>query len=252
MARLDQAGGHRYPMSAATVLITGASRGIGRAIAARMLEDGYRVVNFSRGAPAELLPGETFVSVDLSDSAQTSRAVADLAAERQVLHLVNNAGMIQVADIEQVSEQAMRDTLAVNLIAPLLLLQGLLPAMRSKGYGRVVNVGSRAALGKPGRTAYGASKAGLVGMTRTWALELAASGITVNAVAPGPVATELFNQSNPPDHPRTRELAASIPAGRIGHPADVAHAVAMLLDARAGFITGQTLYVCGGLTVGAA
>jgi len=239
-------------MSAATVLITGASRGIGRAIAARMLEDGYQVVNFSRGAPAQLLPGETFVSVDLSDSAQTRRAVADLAAERQVLHLVNNAGMIQVADIEHVSEQAMRATLAVNLTAPLLLLQGLLPAMRSKGYGRVVNVGSRAALGKPGRTAYGASKAGLVGMTRTWALELAAWGITVNAVAPGPVATELFNQSNPPGHPRTRELAAAIPAGRIGEPEDVAHAVAMMLDARAGFITGQTLYVCGGLTVGAA
>jgi len=239
-------------MSRPTALITGASRGIGRAIAARLLEDGYEVVNFSRGAPAALMPGETFVSVDLSDAGRTRRAVAELAAQRQVLYLVNNAGMIQVADIEQVSGQAMHDTLAVNLVAPLLLLQGLLPAMRKQGHGRVVNIGSRAALGKPGRTAYGASKAGLGGMTRTWALELAASGITVNAVAPGPVATELFNESNPPGHPRTRELAASIPVGRIGQPEDVAHAVAMLLDPRAGFITGQTLYVCGGLTAGAA
>ncbi|MCD0505948.1 SDR family oxidoreductase [Bordetella petrii] len=239
-------------MTRPTALITGASRGIGRAIATRLVEDGYDVVNFSRGAPATLLPHETFVSVDLSDAAQTRQAVADLAAQRQVLHLVNNAGMIKVADIDQLSIPVLQGTMAVNLVAPLLLLQGLLPAMRQSGYGRVINIGSRAALGKPGRSAYGASKAGLVGMTRTWALELAGAGITVNTVAPGPVATELFNQSNPPGHPRTRELAAAIPVGRIGQPDEVAHAVAMLLDRRAGFITGQTLYVCGGLTVGAA
>ncbi|VCU68188.1 3-oxoacyl-[acyl-carrier-protein] reductase FabG [Pigmentiphaga humi] len=233
-------------------LVTGASRGIGRAIAARLIDDGYEVFNFSRRAPASLLPGEVFVSVDLADGDATRRAVDGLAARRQVLHLVNNAGMIEVNEIERISADQMARTLALNLIAPLVLLQGLLPAMRAAGRGRVVNIGSRSALGKPGRSTYSASKAGIVGMGRTWALELAPHGITVNTVAPGPVATELFNEANPPGDARTRKLEATIPVGRFGRPDEVAHAVAMFMDPRAGYVTGQVLYVCGGLTVGTA
>ncbi|KGD92325.1 short-chain dehydrogenase [Achromobacter sp. RTa] len=233
-------------------LVTGGSRGIGRAIVARLIEDGYQVVNFSRGAPEALLPGETFRSVDLGDAAATIAAARELAAERSVLHLVNNAGMIQVANLEDVTQEQMARTMALNVTAPLLLMQALLPGMRAARYGRVVNIGSRAGLGKGGRTVYGASKAGLAGMTRTWALELAADGITVNTVAPGPVATELFKQSNPPGAPKTLALEASIPVGRVGLPEEVAHAVAMFLDPRAGFTTGQLLYVCGGVSVGLA
>jgi len=239
-------------MTTPIALVTGGSRGIGRAIVARLLKDGYQVVNFSRGAPDDILPGETFHSVDLSDAAATRAAAAELAADRPVLHLVNNAGMIQVADIEDVTEADLLRTMALNITAPVLLMQALLPGMRQAGYGRVVNIGSRAALGKGGRSVYGASKAGLAGMTRTWALELAAHGITVNTVAPGPIATELFNQSNPPGAPKTRALEASIPVGRVGTPDEVAHSVAMFLDKQAGFITGQLLYVCGGMSVGLA
>ena len=228
-------------MTTPIALVTGGSRGIGRAIVARLLKDGYHVVNFSRRAPDDTLPGETFRSVDLGDAAATRAAATELAAERLVLHLVNNAGMIQVADIEDVTEADLLRTMALNITAPVLLMQALLPGMRQAGYGRVVNIGSRAALGKGGRSVYGASKAGL-----------AAHGITVNTVAPGPIATELFNQSNPPGAPKTRALEASIPVGRVGTPDEVAHSVAMFLDKQAGFITGQLLYVCGGMSVGLA
>lgn len=239
-------------MTTPIALVTGGSRGIGRAIVARLLQDGFEVVNFSRRPPDAALPGETFQSVDLGDPAATVAAASALAAARPVLHLVNNAGMIQVADIEAVTQDELARMVAVNLTAPLLLMQALLPGMRQAGYGRVVNIGSRAGLGKPGRTVYGATKSGLAGMTRTWALELGKAGITVNTVAPGPIATELFDQSNPPGDPRTVALEAAIPVGRIGRPEDVAHAVSMFLDPRAGFTTGQLLHVCGGMSVGLA
>jgi NAD(P)-dependent dehydrogenase (short-subunit alcohol dehydrogenase family) len=122
--------------------------------------------------------------------------------------------------------------------------------MRANKYGRIVNLSSRAMLGKDGRTVYGGTKAGLVGMTRTWALETANQGITVNAIAPGPIETELFTGANPPDAPQTVKIRESIPVGRLGQPDEVAHAVSMFMDKRAGFITGQLLFVCGGMTVG--
>jgi len=196
------------------------------------------------------LPGEIFESVDLGDPKRAREAAFDWAAKKDILSLVNNAGMIHVGKIEDITLEQIDDMLSLNMIAPLIMLQAVLPAMRANKFGRVVNIGSRAALGKSGRTIYGGTKAGLAGMTRTWALETAADGITVNAIAPGPVATELFINSNPPDSPQTKKIAASVPVGRFGEPEEIAHAVRMLLDRKAGFITGQLLYVCGGMSVG--
>jgi NAD(P)-dependent dehydrogenase (short-subunit alcohol dehydrogenase family) len=124
---------------------------------------------------------------------------------------------------------------------------------RADGYEPVVidlvGDGIRADLSDPKETA---SKAGLQGMARVWALELGQYGITANAIGPGPIRTELFERGNPPDSPRTQAIINAIPVRRIGLPEDIAHAASFLLDARSGFVTGQVLYVCGGLTVGAA
>jgi NAD(P)-dependent dehydrogenase (short-subunit alcohol dehydrogenase family) len=142
--------------------------------------------------------------------------------------------------------------MALNARAALQCLQAVLPAMRAQRFGRVVSISSRVTLGKLKRTAYAASKGAINAMTRTWALELAADGITVNAVSPGTIATSAFFANNPPGDPQTQAIFAAIPAGRAGTPEDVAHAVSFFLDRRSSFVTGQVLQVCGGLTVGLA
>lgn len=232
------------------VLITGASRGIGRAIATRLTQDGYRVINFDQSSPSSLLDGEAFHCIDVTDSNAVTQLIQEIATSTDIVRLVNNAGMIKPGALEDVTEADFDTVYALNLKAPMVLAQCLLPYMRKANFGRIVNIASRAALGKEERTAYAATKAGVIGMTRTWALELAQFGITVNAIGPGPIATELFTSGNPPGAPKTIKIIESIPVKRMGQPEDIAHAAAYLMDDRASFVTGQTLYVCGGMTVG--
>lgn len=153
--------------------------------------------------------------------------------------------------VEDVRHEELARLGQVNVWCAVQCLQAVLPSMRAAGWGRVVNVSSRAALGKAGRTLYAATKAGLHGMTRTWALELAPSGITVNTVSPGPIATAMFHRLNPPDSEGTARIVGSVPVGRMGSPEEVAHAIAFFVEEGAAFTTGQLLHVCGGLTVGA-
>lgn len=233
-------------------LVTGASRGIGRAIASRLTADGYSVVTLDQAPPDQILPGEAFIPVDLADEAATAKALAIATATGPITRLVNNVGTVRPASLDEATSADLAAVVSLNLRCTLQCAQALLPAMRTARFGRIVSISSRAALGKELRTVYAATKAGIEGMTKTWALELGADGITVNAVGPGPIGTELFHRVNPADSPRTRAIIDAIPVQRLGTPEDVAHAVASLLDERAGFITGQVLYVCGGMTVGNA
>lgn len=236
----------------ARVLVTGGSRGIGRAVVDRLSEDGYQVVNFDLQPPAQLANGEQHLCADVSDEAVLRQALAEALASGPITRLVNNAGIVRPQPIGRVSTDDLRAVMDVNLNASVLCAQALIPGMAAAGDGRIVNISSRAALGKAERIAYAASKAALHGFTKALALEAGAHGITVNAVGPGPIATELFTHVNPPGAPATQRIVEAIPLRRMGLPWEVAHMVASLLDTRAGFITGQVIYVCGGMTVGLA
>lgn len=230
-------------------LVTGGSRNIGRAICGRLAKDGYQVIQFDIVEPEETI-GATFVRVDLADAEETSAALADVCRGRRISRLVNNVGIGHVGGVEETSLEEFEKVMRLNARTALQCTQALLPDMRAAGFGRIVNLASRAIAGIPGITAYAASKAAIVGMTRTWAMELARHGITVNAIAPGPIDTDMYREMNPPGSANDRRIREGIPVGRIGALEDIANAASFFLDARSGFVTGQVLFVCGGLSIG--
>lgn len=226
------------------VLITGGASGIGAAIVQRCLKDGFEPVIIDR-------VGEGLLA-DLSNVNATAQALEHALAGGPITRLVNNVGMVCPNSAHEQSLEELERVWALNVRCSLQCMQALLPGMKEAGFGRILTMSSRAALGKELRSAYAATKAGLLGMTRVWSLELGRFGITANAIGPGPVRTELFERANPPDSPRTQAIIDSIPVRRLGIPDDIAQAAAFFLDARSGFVTGQVLYVCGGMTVGVA
>ena len=228
------------------LVVTGGASGIGREIARHGVEQGWDVVVLDRAVGTI---GRSVIA-DLSDTDSTAAALAEALADGPITRLVNNVGAVFPASLDELTLEQLTRSFEVNLRSAIQCSQALLPGMSETGFGRIVNMSSRAALGKELRTSYAAAKAGLIGVTRVWALELGERGITVNAIGPGPIATDLFMAANPADSPRTRAIVESVPVGRLGTPEDVAHAAGYFLDERAGFVTGQTLYVCGGLTVG--
>lgn len=234
------------------VLVTGASKGIGRAICSRLAADGYAVTGVARTRPLDWPAQLPFHQVDLSVGAELDALLNVLSAESAYYGLVNNVGLVPAGPIASVDSVQLHQAVMLNVEVAIRFAQALLPGMRGQGQGRIVNISSRAALGKPDRTIYSMTKAGMIGMTRTWALELAAEGITVNAIAPGPIATEFFTSVNNEHDNATRRLLAGIPVGHIGQPEDVAHAVSYFVDRRCGYVTGQTHFVCGGVSIGAA
>jgi 3-oxoacyl-[acyl-carrier protein] reductase len=230
-------------------LVTGATRGIGRAVSQRLSAQGHFVVGMARTAAGVDFPGDVIVA-DLRDAGSTERALSDIASRYEVTGLVNNAGVNHIQKLGDIKLADFDEVVAVNLRAAIQCAQAVLPAMLRARYGRIVNITSRAMLGRASTASYSAAKAGLVAMTRCWALELADKNITVNAVGPGPTDTDMWRENNPPDSPTTRGQLDQIPMRRIGTPEEVADAVAYFMSDQAGFTTGQLLFVCGGLSIG--
>jgi 3-oxoacyl-[acyl-carrier protein] reductase len=231
-------------------LITGGSHGIGRAIARRLLDQGREVISLDVQPSGLAHPKLRHVHVDLTDAEGSRRVAAEIARDHAVTTVIHNAGVIRPALLPDVKLQDLNALVNLHLSAAVILTQAALPTMKSAGYGRIVLVSSRAVLGLPTRTAYSATKSAMLGLARTWALELAPFGITVNVVAPGPIKTANFHGVIPEGSPQVDSVIQSIPVKRLGQPDDVARAVLFFADREAGFVTGQVLYVCGGTSVG--
>ncbi|MCY6379409.1 SDR family NAD(P)-dependent oxidoreductase [Hoeflea prorocentri] len=233
------------------VIVTGGSRGIGAAVIAALADSSTSVINFDIAKPSDDQDC-VFRRVDLTNAHQIENTVGELKEEFSIVGLVNNAGFSISHSLSETTDADFEKLVPLNMVGPAYCAKAVAETMKEAGWGRIVNVSSRAALGKSNRTAYAATKGAMISMTRVWALELAQHNITVNAVGPGPISTELFEKVNPKGSPQERALVSSIPVGRLGTTADVARAVQFFLEETSGFITGQTLYVCGGLTAGIA
>jgi len=234
-----------------TAIVTGGASGIGAEICRQMLAAGYQVICLSRELPDWDHPNLVASQVDLLDGTATRAVASEYAARFAISHVVHNAGAIRPALLDDVTDPDLMALSQLHLGAALQIVQACSARMRKAGFGRIVMISSRGALGLVTRSAYAATKSGMLGLARTWALELAADGITVNVVAPGPIAdTRMFRDVVPPGSAREAALAAAIPVQRLGRPDDVARAVMFFCDAANSFVTGQTLYVCGGASVG--
>ena len=233
-----------------TVIITGGSAGIGADLCKHYVEKGYTVLSLARTALDWEHERLVNIKVDLLDEAATAATAADIAAHYNVTHFVHNAGVIWPNLLENVELKELQGLTQIHLGSAIQIMQAILPSMREKQFGRVVLMSSRGALGLQTRTAYAATKAGMMGMARTWALELADQGITVNVVAPGPIQTPMFYDVVDAGSDREKNIAAGIPVKRLGRVDDITRAVSFFADPENSFVTGQTLYVCGGASIG--
>lgn len=227
------------------VLVTGATKGIGWAISQRLADLGCHVVGLARHTQDVDFPGYLY-SCDLNNAGETEDILRVIREKYPVDAVVNNVGLVLPELLGEVELASLYQVFDVNVRVAVQVTQAFVASMKARKEGRIVNICSRVAQGAVGRTSYSAAKSALIGCTKTWALELAEFGITVNAVSPGPIETELFRVNHPLGSDVEKKALASIPMGRLGQPADVAAAVIFLLGADAGYITGQVLGVDGG------
>jgi 3-oxoacyl-[acyl-carrier protein] reductase len=230
------------------IVVTGASKGIGRAAADALAEDGWSVIGVARRSP-DHFPG-VFIEADLSERDRTKDLATELVARGRVLGIVNNVGVARHETIGAVDPNVFTTVMDLNVRPALQLTQALLPGMPAARFGRIINITSLVTRGIEFRSSYAAAKAALESITRTMAIELAAEGITANAVAPGPTETDLFRSNNPQGSDGEARYLSRVPMRRFGHPSEVAAAIAFLASNAAAFITGQTLFVDGGASLG--
>jgi 3-oxoacyl-[acyl-carrier protein] reductase len=236
-------------MAKRTFLVTGASKGIGRALSEKLARDGHEVIGLARRADDAQFPGK-LLSVDLTDPVATDAALRQLVKQHSFDGVVNNVGFVRLAPLGEITLDDLATSFSSNLNPAVQTVQALLPQMREKGWGRVVNLSSLVVLGVAQRSAYAAAKAAMIGLTRTWGLELAATGITVNSIAPGPVETEMFRENTPSGSDAEQRFLSMVPMRRLGKPSELAASIAFLMSDEAGYITGQTLFVDGGASIG--
>lgn len=229
-------------------LVTGSTRGIGLAITKRLVSDGFTVIGLGRSRP-ENWDGQ-FIECDLLDSESLTDACDEIRQLDNLWCVVNNAGVGYADSLEQITLKEMSRVFMANTFAPALITQAAVEVMNDGG--RVVNICSNVALGRVERSSYGSSKAALAALTRSWALDLAHRSITVNAISPGPIETELFRSRNPVGSESEARQLADIPLRRFGQPDQIASAVAFLADRNMYYCTGQIIYIDGGGSVGRA
>jgi NAD(P)-dependent dehydrogenase (short-subunit alcohol dehydrogenase family) len=234
-----------------TTLITGASRGIGRRCAEHLVASGHMIVNLDLNPPEGDFSGDSY-TVDLANRSAVREMLAELAGRYEFNGLLNNAGAVGQQSLEEIDLEVFDEVVEVNLVTAIQCAQACLPSMKKQGFGRIVGISSELVLGIALRTAYSGTKAALISFTRTWALELARHGITVNAVAPGPVDTEFFMGNNPIGSPQRESKLRRIAVGRFGDPSDVANVVGFLMQESSEYVTGQTIFVDGGSSLGNA
>ena len=238
------------------VLVTGAGRGMGKAIAERLTEEGARVAvtdidEKSAVSTAAALQGSAGFRLDITVADEVTRCVDEItAALGPVDALVNNAGWDLLAPFLDTDEDLWERLIDINLRGPIRMTKAVLPQMVERQSGRIVNIASDAGrVGSSGESVYSACKAGIIGFGKTVAREVARYGITVNAICPGPTDTALLQEVAQANEKLIEALKRSIPMRRIGVPEDIAGVVAFMVSDDAGFITGQTLSVSGGLTM---
>ena len=241
-------------MSGQVALVTGASRGIGRAIALALAERGFTVIGTATtesgaqaiGTALTAYTGCRGIALDVNDGSGVEAAVDVVVKEHGALHvLVNNAGITRDGLAMRMKDADWDAVLDTNLKAVFRASRAVMRTMMKQRYGRIVNITSVVgASGNPGHSNYAAAKAGVAGMTRALARELASRNITVNCVAPGFIETDMTASLSVDQQ---KALLGQIPAGRLGQPAEIAHAVAYLASPQAAYVTGQELHVNGGM-----